>query len=153
MRRADKEIKDQETIIGILKGGDTLHIAAVEGSRPYIFTVNYGFDGENIFFHSAKQGRKINILKQLPTVSFQVITENRIAPETTGCRWTCLYTSVYGEGKAEFLDDFDEKVYALNALMKQYGGEEEAFPRESVDSVEVIRIVPEVLTGKTYSPK
>ena len=60
MRRKDKEIKDQQEIESILGKADVCRLAFSDNDIPYIVPVNYGYRDHCLYFHSAKEGKKID---------------------------------------------------------------------------------------------
>ena len=76
MRRANREIKDPLELEEILRTCDSCRIAIHAGTFPYIIALNYGYEYENgaltLYFHSANQGRKLDLLREDPHVGFQM---------------------------------------------------------------------------------
>ena len=68
MRRNDREVTDINEIKNILNLCKTCHLAMVDGNMPYVIPLSFGYvmDGDTLtlYFHSAKEGRKIDILKR-----------------------------------------------------------------------------------------
>ena len=66
MRRKEKEIQDKSEIIKILKITKYLTIAMCKDKVPYLVTLTHGYDSKKnvIYFHCAKKGKKIDILKE-----------------------------------------------------------------------------------------
>lgn len=52
MRRKQFEIKDKRIIEEILSKSEVCRIALVDGDRPYIVPLNYGYKDHAIYFHS-----------------------------------------------------------------------------------------------------
>lgn len=69
MRRKDKEITDPRKIEAVLKKAAIIHIALLDGDRPYIVPLNYGYAENTIYFHCAREGWPI--LLSFPTMSEQ----------------------------------------------------------------------------------
>ena len=73
MRRKDREVTDRTLISGMLDIAEILHIAINSTPFPYIVPVNFGYEwnaGELVFyFHSAKEGRKLDLLRADPHVA------------------------------------------------------------------------------------
>jgi len=65
MRRTDKEILDQELLEKILKEELVCRIALNDQGNPYLVPMIFGYQDHYLFLHSAKEGRKIDILKSL----------------------------------------------------------------------------------------
>ena len=64
MRRTDKEIKDRQQIDAIIKKANCCRIGLVDGIYPYIIPVNFAVNNNHLYFHSAKEGKKIDILRK-----------------------------------------------------------------------------------------
>ena len=73
MRRKDREITDRAILSGMLDMAEILHIAVKNEPYPYVVPVNFGFEwleDELVFyFHSAKTGMKLDLLRRDPRVS------------------------------------------------------------------------------------
>jgi len=67
MRRKDREVTNLDEIRDIIEKCKVCHLAMVDNGMPYVIPLNFGYIiADNLltlFFHSAKEGRKINILK------------------------------------------------------------------------------------------
>ena len=59
MRRTDKEIRDQELIARVIQNAQVCQLGLARDNIPYIRPVSFGYDGKAIYFHTAKEGRKI----------------------------------------------------------------------------------------------
>ena len=153
MRRKDREITDIETIRAILDRAKVLHLAMIDGARPYVVPMNYGYalaDGRlTLHLHGAKEGRKLDVLQQNDRVAF--VLETDVSPVSGGdipCKYGEAYASVMGEGTAVLLDDPVQKIEALQILMKTQTGREFAFTPAMAESVAVIRVNVESFTAK-----
>lgn len=148
MRRKEKEITEQQDLETILRRSNVCRLAMVEGDRPYIVPLNFGYSQGSLYFHSARKGRKIDILKQNPQVCFECETDVRIVTGEKACQWGAEYKSVIGFGRARFITDPEAKKEALNIIMDHYAGRSFDFSDEDVDKVAIIGVVIEEMTGK-----
>lgn len=153
MRRKDRQITDIETIRAILDKAQVLHLAMIDGERPYVVPMNYGYvlaDGRlTLYLHSAKEGRKLDVLSQNNAVAF--VLETDVVPVSGGdipCKYGAAYASVMGEGTAAILTDPAEKLAALSILMRTQTGRAFAFTTEMTASVAVIRVDVDSFTAK-----
>ena len=65
------------------------------------------------------------------------------------CNWKNSYSSVIGFGKAEIIENYNEKVKALNAIIDHYSpGTKYEFQKENVSRTAIIKIEIEEITGK-----
>ena len=79
MRRIDRLVNGSGQIGAILDECKTCRIAMADEGSPYVVPLSfaYRFDGETLtlYFHSAKEGRKIEILRKNPAVCFEISSE------------------------------------------------------------------------------
>jgi len=122
MRRSDKEIKDPREINALLYAAPVCRIAMTSGGHPYMVPVNFAVDGGHLYFHSAKSGKKINILRDNTSVCFEVDMPGDLVRCEKACSWGMKYKSVIGFGQAYFIEEAGEKRKALDILMKKYSG-------------------------------
>lgn len=121
-----------------------------ETGAPYVLPMNFGYEADYIYFHSAQSGRKVDIMKNNPTVciSFSADEQLKWVNEEVACSWGMKYRSVLAYGKIEFIDDFDAKEEALKIIMKNYSGIEFTFNAPAVTDVLVFRVKVEKLHGR-----
>jgi nitroimidazol reductase NimA-like FMN-containing flavoprotein (pyridoxamine 5'-phosphate oxidase superfamily) len=148
MRRKDEEITNLKVIKDIIAKATVCRIGLSVDGDPYVFPVNFGYYDGCLYFHSAPQGRKIEMIRKNPRVCFQVDTDVEIIPAETACDWSVKYRSVIGFGQAELLIEPDEKKHALRSIMSHYSDRKFAFEEESLESVCIICISIEKMTGK-----
>ena len=69
MRRNDREITDLNEIISIINDCKVIHLAMVDDGEPYLLPLNFGYSCESgafsFFCHSAREGRKLDILRKI----------------------------------------------------------------------------------------
>ena len=152
MRRIKKEIRDNKRIVDLL---DTCHVGRLgtignDGS-PRIKPLNFVYLNGMIYFHSAREGEKIDDISRDNRVVFEVdepagYVKSSISP----CSAKYLYRSVIVRGKAVIVENDREKLLALQSLMEKYqpdGGYGE-FQPEKLEIIAVVRIDIEEITGK-----
>lgn len=120
----------------------------VDGREPYVVPLNFGYDGESLFFHTAGEGRKIDILKRNPRVCFAFESLAEITPAEKACGWGTEYKSVIGRGKAVFLSSAGDKKRALDTIMKQYSEADPAYTEEMIAKTSIIEVQIAELSGK-----
>ena len=153
MRRKDREVTDISGIEEILLGCKTCHVAMVDNGMPYVVPLSYGYRilGGNtleLYFHSAAEGRKIDILKRNNTVCFEMSCEGEPVHSETPCSSGYYFSSVIGFGKAVFVEDADEKRDALSVMFKHQTGKDVRFTAGQAETVCVFKIVSSEFTGK-----
>ena len=153
MRRKDREVTDRNEITKILDACKTACVAMMDGDIPYVVPLSYGYElkGDSLvlYFHCAKEGRKLEIMKRNPKVCFTIFREGEpLYAETTPCSSGYYYSSIIGNGVASFIEESAEKCHALQKMFAQQAGKVIEFTEAQADSVCVLQIVSEDYTGK-----
>ena len=153
MRRKDRQITDETAIRAILDKAQVLHLAMIDGDRPYVVPLHYGYsliDGRlTLYLHSAKEGRKLDVLQKNGRVAFVLETDvSSISGGEIPCKYGAAYASVMGEGRSTILTDPVEKTDALTMLMKTQTGRNFYITEAMTDTVAVLRIDVEAFTAK-----
>ena len=150
MKRSDREIIDIVEIESILNEAQVCRIGLSDGVEPYIVPLCFGYIDGTIYLHSAKSGKKIEILKKNPQCCFEVDLCQTIIRTEKPCTWGMRYKSVVGFGRAYFVSDNNEKKYGLNCIMRHYGSEMHEFSDDNIRNVCIIRIKIDSITGKKH---
>ena len=153
MRRKDREVTNISDIEEILLQCRTCHVAMVDDGLPYVVPLSYGYkilDGNvlELYFHSAFEGRKIDVLKRSGKVCFEMANEGEPVHSETPCNSGYYFASVVGFGEAVFIDNDNEKRNALSILFKHQTGRDVTFTSDQAKSVCVFKIVSTDFTGK-----
>lgn len=151
MRRKDLEVLDKERLLQVLARCAVCRLGLAD-DVPYIVPMNFGFSWDDrltLYFHSAPRGRKIDLLKRNPKVSFEMDCDHRLAEGSTACRYTYKYSCLMGVGEARFLENYDEKLRALKAIMRQVTGTDDyEYDEPAVRNVAVIAVDAAEVIGK-----
>ena len=117
MRRKDKEITDPDELIKPLREAKYITLALCRENKPYLATLSHGYDAENncIYFHSAREGKKIEYLKANPMVWGQALIDNGY--QQGSCDH--LYHTAQFSGTVRFLEDHEEKKHALKIMIRK----------------------------------
>jgi nitroimidazol reductase NimA-like FMN-containing flavoprotein (pyridoxamine 5'-phosphate oxidase superfamily) len=150
MRRKDREIVDPAEMAAILAEAPVCRIAMTDGDEPYVVPLCFGFMDNTIWFHSAPEGKKIELLAKNPHCCVEFDTSDGPVQAEKPCSWEFRYRSVICTGDAEPVDDRDEKRKGLNCIMRHYGAGESSFTDKELDRVCVMKIVIQEMTGKKY---
>ena len=152
------EIKSKKKVSEFLSSQQTGRISSIdENGFPQIIPMNFVFINDMVYMHSHIRGEKLDNIRRNQKVGFEVDKSLEFLPSyfsdpTDASLADTLYISVVVKGDASIVSDKKEKTIGLNGLMKKYqpeGGYEPIKPDMDVlKGVEVIKIVPESLTGK-----
>lgn len=147
-----KDITDGQELEDIIKRSKVCHIGMVDGEKPYVLAFNFGYRNKTIYFHTARVGKKLDILKKNSNVcvEFDVDHELFSRHEHVACSWRMKYRSVIAYGKAVIIEDYDEKVEGLKIFMKNYSDKEFEFSPPSVNNINIIKIEVENMTGRKF---
>lgn len=157
MRRKDRCVEDKSEILAIIKKCEVCNLAFYEEGFPYIVPLNFGvYESEGnfeLYFHCAKVGKKLDLLKVNNHVAFSMTCSHKLYLEEAACNSTMEFESVCGNGILEQLSD-EEKVRVLNILMKQYSGRDDySFPENELRAVAVLKLTVNEITGKRLVKK
>lgn len=149
MRKPEKEITDIKEIAAVMEKAAVCRIAFVDEDYPYIIPVNFVVRGNRLYFHTGRQGKKIDLLRKNNRVCFEMETDTEVIKGDTPCSWSARYRSVIGFGKAFFLEEAEDKKLALDFLMEKYAGKQTFhYKTEALEKVVIIGIGIEKITGK-----
>lgn len=116
--RLKKEALDETAAKKLLEEG-TSGVLALHGEDgyPYAVPMSYFYDGKDkIYFHGAKKGYKMDMVKQCDKASFCVIGKDQIVPE----EYTSYFKSVIAFGRVKIMEDKDEIRAMIEKLADKY---------------------------------
>ena len=152
MRRREREIRDLQEIEDIIEKSDVCRIALSDNDVPYIVTMNFGFrKGANpcLFFHCAKEGKKIEMIKRNNLACFQFDIDHLLVKTDIGCNCGMQYRSVVGTGRISFVTEREQKIEALEYLMHHYaGGHSHRFEEKNLEGTFMLRLDIDEISGK-----
>lgn len=183
MRKSNREVTNPSEMIAIMRRCDVCRLALNdEDGYPYIVPLNFGIleeagegdggrnrgrDGDrdeerddeggarvSLVFHSALEGRKLELMTADPRASFEMDCDHVLQhfPDRGYC--TMAYASVIGRGRIEMVEDPEEKVRALDAIMEQFHPEgDAAYNDAAIPRTAVYRLNVEQMVGKRKVPK
>ena len=149
----NRKITVQEEIERIIKKCDVCYVAMVDlEGNPYVIPMNFGYKKNCIYLHSSQNGKKIDILKQNNSVCVSFSTDHllRWQSEKVACSYSMKYRSVLAYGKVEFVTEQEDKIIALNEIMKHYTDKEYKYSDPSVKEVMVFKVNIRKLEGRAY---
>lgn len=152
MRRNDREIRDFDEILEVMKKCDVCRIAMHGGEYPYMVPLNFGMavDGQQItlYFHGAQTGMKYDLLSRNNKVCFEMDCGHMLFTEMERGNCTMCYESVIGFGVVEDVPE-EQKKEALDILMEHYPVPAGFHYNEAiVPHTRVLKLTVESLTGK-----
>ena len=119
-------------------------------NKPYVLPFNFGYKDDVLYFHSSGTGKKIEILKHNSDVCavFSLDHELKFVNEEVACSYGMKYRSVLAHGKVEFIEDYNQKVEALQIIMHNYSDIDFKYNKPAVEGVCVWKVKVEKFEGK-----
>lgn len=149
MRRKGQLLSHQESLD--ILANKTAGVLALLGDDgyPYAVPISYVYDQSRIYFHSAKEGHKVDAIRKCAKASFCVIDQDNVVSE----EYTTYYKSVIAFGTVRVLEDEMEIRKAIEKLAVKYYPEDCEVNRDRTidrawNSLCVIEFSIEHLTGK-----
>lgn len=148
LRRKEKNISKEESI-NILnrKNWGVLSVLGDEG-YPYGIPLNYVYSNNFIYIHGALNGHKVDSITKEPKVSFSVVDYDTLIPD----KFDTLYKSVIIFGKAEIIENFDEKRNGFMKFIEKFSSDfmvsGEKYVDNLIDKTNLIKISIEHISGK-----
>jgi hypothetical protein len=152
MRREKKEIRNRAVIDKLLNTCPVGRLGTLgKDGYPHIKPLNFVYLDGKIYFHSAREGEKIDDIGRDNRVVFEIDDPlGYVKSDINPCSAKYLYRSVMIKGRAAIVDNEEERRRSLKALMGKYqpeGGYGEFLP-EKLTITAVVGIDIEEITGK-----
>lgn len=149
MRRFKQELPYDECLHILQKNHSGTLALCDKESYPYALPLSYVYDENCIYFQSAKEGHKIDILQKNPKVSFCIIDQDVIQP----LEYTTYFKSVIVFGYIEILEENESKIIPLKELGSKYAPDntEEALEKEiqtGINDLVILKMNIVKITGK-----
>ena len=154
MRRQDREIADINDKLDIIKKCKVCRLGLSENNIPYIVPLNFGYTYKNstltLFFHSALEGKKLEIIKNNNKACFEIDCGTELVKGEKACSHGYIFRSVIGFGEIHFLDSRDDKIHALNIIMEHQTEKDAiyAFTDDELKNVQLYKMDVDTFTGK-----
>ena len=155
MRRPKRQVTEKEEIKRIIDECKVCRLGLNDSGRIYIVPMNFGYEFREeklvLYFHSAKVGRKIEILKQNPKAGIELDCRHGLMEAEKPCSHSYYFASLIGSGTAYIEEDTGEKRRALNIIMKHQTGKTfDNFEEKWVNAVAVVRVELDEYTCKHH---
>lgn len=138
MRRKDREMDRGFGLMVIDKSTYGILSVIDDNGEPYAIPVSIVRDENKLYFHSAKEGKKVEIFKENPKVSIAFVGEVKVPEiytkeeldelvkdESKGVLlirkvFTTEYESAIVKGKIELVEDEEERIKAMKLICQKY---------------------------------
>ena len=131
MRRI-KQLLSEEKTVEIMKRNTAGVLALLDDDDyPYAVPISYVYADGKVYMHSARQGHKVDAVRNHEKASFCVIDKDRIVPE----EYTTYFRSAIAFGKVRLVEDAEEKKKAAELLGRKY------YPGDTMENL--IKVIDE----------
>lgn len=152
LRLKKRQLSGEEAAELLEKGIFGVFSTVGEDGYPYGVPVNYVYRAPRIYFHCAREGKKLDNLRFCDKVSFCVTARANILPSV----FSTSYASVVALGRASVVEGA-EKEAALRMLIEKYAPDDLASGYRYVEKdgakAAVVAITVENLCGKHSEPR
>ncbi|MGN1372746.1 MAG: pyridoxamine 5'-phosphate oxidase family protein [Candidatus Coproplasma sp.] len=150
MRKSKREIKEFDKIVEVLDRCQVIRLGLQSEGYPYVVPLSFGWEVKEgkleIYFHCAKEGKKLDLIAGCDRVCVEADILNGYKATERGV--TADYESVIGFGTAKEVTG-DDAVHGIKLLLDHCGIEGYS-PENCVlmGIVAVYKITVENITGK-----
>jgi nitroimidazol reductase NimA-like FMN-containing flavoprotein (pyridoxamine 5'-phosphate oxidase superfamily) len=149
MRRKDKEVTDKKIIDKILNESEFCRVAIHDDEYPYLVPLNYGYSDNTLYFHSAAEGKKIELLKNNNKVCFEIEHAAKTMLDEQPGKSTTKYLTVIGYGEIEIITDTDKKIKGLDIIMNHYGSTTASeYDESQLNRIVILKLTINKITAK-----
>ena len=116
MRRKDRELSRDEALAVIDKCQYAVMATVNPDGSPYCLPLSIAREGESIFFHSAKEGHKIDNIRKNNSVCLTCAGD----VETVPGEFALFYESAIVNGTAHEITEREEMIHALKVISQRH---------------------------------
>jgi nitroimidazol reductase NimA-like FMN-containing flavoprotein (pyridoxamine 5'-phosphate oxidase superfamily) len=110
---------DTAAVYAILDAGMLAHVAYVIDSQPYVTPTSYWRDGNKLYWHGSSASRMLRFQAPGVPVCIAVSHLDGLVLARSGFHHSINYRSVMAFGKAQSVDDPEEKLDQLNRFVER----------------------------------
>ena len=147
MRRKDRQLVETDIKEILHKAAYGVLSLVDENNQAYAVPLSFVYFREALYFHSAAEGLKLDLVRQNPHAAFCVVGATAVLPE----HFTTNYESVIALGKTVEVTA-EEKEAALEAFIEKYASDFKekglAYIEKAGSVTTVLKLCIEQCTGK-----
>ena len=151
LRRKEKAMTEKNEMLAVLEHAKYVTVAMCRNNEPYLVMLSHGYDREKhcIYFHCAKEGKKIDILREHNLIWGQALVDKGYVHG----KCDHLFATTQFMGRVTFVENVDEKRHGLRVMIKALDNDPDKVMKsqlkdKSVEDVQVGRIDIEYMSGK-----
>lgn len=153
MRRKDRQVTDEAEIEQVMHACNVCRVGFCDGGEVYIVPLNFGYrkaDGKwTLYFHSAAEGRKVELFQKGGGAGFEMDCAHRLMRAEKACGYTEMYKSIIGTGRV-YEVAAEEKMAAMKTVMAHYTDVELEYDPAMLERVRLFALSVEDLSCKEH---
>jgi len=115
MRRRRQALPEGECVAILERMTSGVLAVEGDGGYPYAVPLSYVYAGGKLYFHSAREGHKVDALRRNAKASFCVVERDEVVAE----EYTTYFRSVVVFGQVRFVEEEREKLEKYEQMMAQ----------------------------------
>ena len=129
-------------------------ITDLEGN-PYAIPMNFAYQDEVVYLHSAPEGRKLEMLAKNPHVCITLCEGHELVymHKQVACSYSMKSRSIVCRGEVRFVEDMEAKRSILGLMMKQYTQNACNFSEPAIRNVKVWEVKVEKMSCRSFGLK
>ena len=148
MRRKDLALS-QEATLALIDAKDYAVLSLTDpDGRAYGVPLDYVRKEDSLYFHGAREGRKVEAMKINPWACAVILGDTAIVPEKFGRK----YESAIIEGSIELIDDPEQKRQVMTWVGESrspgYPEKTQSIIEKMLDRVLIYKMKMEIISGK-----
>jgi len=154
MRRSERmmDLKESEKFLTLAQVG---RLGTSLKNEPYVTPLNFLYQKNRIYFHCAKDGKKLTNLIENKRVCFEVDEFSgvkSVEESAAACSSSAYYRSVVAFGDARIIKSIDDRKKILEKLVAKYLHLKtpSVFNEEMLGKVMIVEIQISQITGKKH---
>ncbi|WP_285907767.1 pyridoxamine 5'-phosphate oxidase family protein [Pseudodesulfovibrio pelocollis] len=112
---------DPAVVADILARAEVLWLALIDEAGPCCVPVNFAVEGDKLYIHSGRRGRKAAALDSGAPLAFSTAVDLEPKTGDAACKYGYRFRSVMGTGTPRRVEG-DEMRTALDAITLKYAG-------------------------------
>lgn len=148
MRRSDLAMSEEDTLALIASSKFAVLSLIDTNGLPYGVPLDYIYRNDCLYFHGAKEGRKVDAMRIDPRGCAVILGDTIVISEKLGRK----YNSVIVEGSIELIDDAEIKrevmTWVVESNSPDYMEKGKAIIERMLDRVLIYKFKIETMSGK-----
>lgn len=147
MRRFKQQLLVEECMDILRRNTSGVLALCGKDMMPYAVPLSHAVDDKRLIFHCAKEGHKLDLIRENGNVSFCVIDQDDVHPE----RFTTYFRSVIVFGRIRIIEDESERLETARIIGRRCNPDKKALEEElakGFSRVVMMEMAIDQITGK-----